>query len=170
MSVKADKVVHMIIFLGVSLMKRQELFWQKNNDRKRFITDHYFYKSTTSVSGRQIYLHQCLGWHKLFSLVVLTEFACNHSTSWKQFYLLFMQKMFNKVKLASEKGKRSGGEATEKDGMTLFLPRLFYFSSGSKNKWESFFSPNTFTLWYNNNHLLIWWILPLQKKGNYSKI
>lgn len=64
MCVEADKVVHMIIFLGVSLMKRQEMFWQKNNDRKRFITDNYFYKSTTSVLGRQIYLHQCLGWHK----------------------------------------------------------------------------------------------------------
>lgn len=58
MCVEVDKVIHKIIFLRVSLMKRQELFWQKNNDRKRFITDNYFYKAPPR---RQIFLHQCLG-------------------------------------------------------------------------------------------------------------
>lgn len=32
----------MIIFLQQSLLKREGLFWQKNNDGKRFITVNYF--------------------------------------------------------------------------------------------------------------------------------
>lgn len=71
MQAKAEEAIHMIIFLRQSLLNREGLFWQTNNDGKII----FLWASDTLTSTHK------KGDDNFLSLVICTNFACNHSIS-----------------------------------------------------------------------------------------
>lgn len=72
MQAKAEEAIHMIIFLRQSLLNREGLFWQTNNDGKII----FLWASDTLTSTHK------KGDDNFLSLVICTKFACNHSISY----------------------------------------------------------------------------------------
>lgn len=124
MRAKAEKEIHMIIFLQQSLLKREGLFWQKNNDGKRFITVNYF-----SLGIRYIYSNtQKRRWHSFLSLVICTKFACNHSISEVSLCLDILNEEHGRVILGEQRNriKRNGiRDRQKKRAIHYSPPRVF---------------------------------------------